>query len=278
LDDIFKILFQNKAKKLQKLFSHQFSQNIWRILSDPDPDSDLWAIELRDAKQKKVSFALVDLSVPELKWHTAPEGTDWWISLTSFSDGRLFLHNYRHTDVPEPTDLYMVAAENGETQWVLPNHLLVKRLNMTEIEVAVKTGEGFRYGRCNAETGIIVTYDDNIEQEQDEIILGEPVRYREGNKYFDRLAAFIVEHTGGGHKPICIDYLEKRPYLMFSYYIYEQEKMAEYLLIVTSGAELLLHERLSDNREGIGQSTMLLKGSKLVYLKNNNEFSSLTFY
>ena len=276
LNDIFQILFQNKAKKLQKLFSHQFSQNIWRILSDPDPDSDLWAIELRDAKEKKVSFAIINLSVPEIKWHSVPEGTDWWISLTSFSDGHIFLHNYRHADIPEPTDLFMVSAENGETQWILPNYVMVKRLNKLEIEVATKAGDGFRYGRCNAGTGIVSPYDENIKQEDEEIILQEPVRYQEGNIYFDKLAGFISEHTGG-HRPVCIDYLEKRPYLMFSYYIYEQEKMAEYLLVVTDRAERILYEKLSENRNGIGQSTMLLKGSKLVYLKNNNEFSSLTF-
>jgi hypothetical protein len=50
----------------------------------------------------------------------------------------------------------------------------------------------------------------------------------------------------------------------------------QYLLIVTDQKQLVLHEKLSEGRDGIGRSTMMLKASTLVYLKNNNEFSSLT--
>lgn len=269
-------LFQNKAKKLQKLFSHKFSENIWRILPDSDPDSDLWVIELRDVPPaKKVSFAVIDLKKPELKWKEAPEATDWWTSLTAFSYGHVYLHNYRYPDLPQPTDLLMVSAEHGDLQWVMPNYLLVKTLNGSEIEVATRVGDQFKYSKCNSETGIISGTSDNNKQADELIILKEAVRYMEGNIYFDKLASFIFESTQG-HRPVCIDYMEKRPFMMFSYYIYEQEKMTEFLLIVSGKMETILHEQLSDRREGTGRSTMLLKGSTLVYLKNNNEFSSLT--
>ena len=262
---------------MQKLFSFRFSQNIWRILPDENPDSNLWAIELRSGEEKKVSFAVVDLEVPALKWEGSPEGTDWWTSVTAFSYNHLFLHNYRYPDIPEPTDLLMVAGQNGEMQWVLPNYLLVKTLNTTEIEVATKAGDQFRHLTCKSESGILSQHTEIQESHFVEIILKEPIRYREGNKYFEQLASFIAEVTGG-QQPVAIDYLEKRPYMMFSYYIYEQEKIAEYLLIVTDKKERVLHEKLSEGRDGTGQSTMLLRGENLVYLKNNNEFTGLTLY
>lgn len=260
---------------MQNLFSYQFSQNIWRIIPDSDPDSDLWVIELRDVPEKKISFAVIDLQTQILKWHETPEGTDWWTSVTAFSYGHVFLHNYRYPDIPEPTDLLMVSAESGQLKWVLPNHLLVKTLNEQEVEVASKAGDKFIYSRCIAETGGLFTSGENAEQALPQIILSEPVRYRKGNIYFDKLSAFIQENTNQ-HIPICIDYLEKRPFMMFSYYIYEQEKVVEYLLVVSDNLQYIRHERLSEAHDGIGQSTMLLRGSKLVYLKNNNEFSSLT--
>ena len=270
-------MFQNKAKKLQKLFSYRFSQNIWRILPDPDPGSDLWAIELRDAQTKIVSFAIIDLAIPGLKWQAEPEATDWWTSLTSFSHGHLFLHNYRYPDIPEPTDLLMVSGENGEMQWILPNHLLVRTLNSRFIEVVTKAGDQFNYFTCNAETGLSVPNAENTDESENQIILREPVRYMEGNPYFDQLAAFIKKHTPG-HQPVVIDYLEKRPYMMFSYYLYELGKTSAYLLVMTNKSELVLHEKWSEGRDGFGQSTMFVKGEKLVFLKNNNEFSSLTLY
>ena len=244
-------------------------------MPDSDPDSSLWAIELREVDEKKVYFAVIDLAVQSLKYITSPEEADWWTSLTAFSSGNIFLHNYRYPDLPEPTDLLMLSKNDGKLQWVLPNHLLVKILTLTEVEVATRRGDHFLYFTCEKETGKLSGSGEMANDTSQQIILGEPVRYKKGNIYFSKLADFIRDSTLG-HEPICIDYLEKRPVIMFSYYIYEQEKMSEYLLIVTDKMERILHEKLSGDRDGIGQSTMFLKGSKLVYLKNNNELSSLT--
>ena len=96
-----------------------------------------------------------------------------------------------------------------------------------------------------------------------------------GIVYFDKLQSFIQEKVGA-EVANGIDYMELRPFMIFSYYIYEQDKTVQYLLILTDQFETVLHEKLSEEREGIGRSTMILKASTLVYLKNNNEFSSLT--
>lgn len=277
LDDIFQILFQNKAKNLQNLFSFKFSKNIWRILPDQDPGSNLWAIELRSGAEKKVSFAVIDLDIPDCQWEGTPEATDWWSSLTGFSYGHLFLHHYRYPDVPEPTDLFMVSGLDGILQWVMPNHILVQTINESTIEVATRSSDQFRYLYCKSESGIMIGENESGPRVAREIILKEPVRYREGDPYFEQLASFIFKHSNG-QKPVVIDYLEKRPYMVFSYYLYEIEKVTEYLLIITDKKEYVLFEKLSEGRDGIGKSTMLLRGDNLVYLKNNNEFAGLTLY
>lgn len=270
------ILFQNKAKNLQKVFSHTFSQNIWRILPHPDPDINEWAIELRESSEKKVSFAMIDLSIPELRWQVTPEGADWWTSLTAFSHQHIFLHNYRYPDLPQPTDLLAVSGLDGKLLWALPNYVLVRTLEGEEVEVATQKGEKFQYAHCNVHTAALSAASEEMKQLSPEIILKQPVRYKGGNIYFEKLSSFLSEIMGIS-KPICIDYLDERPYMMFSYYIYEQEKIVQYLLIVTDKKEIVFHEQLSEGRDGVGQSTMLLKNGILVYLKNNNEFSSLTF-
>jgi hypothetical protein len=260
---------------LQKLFSHQFSENIWRILPNAEPGSDLWAIELRDPSEKKLSFAVADVSKAKLLWQGSPEGTDWWTSLTAFSYTELFLHNYRYPEVPEPTDLLAVSGSEGTLHWALSNHILVETIDQNTIEVATKAGDQFKYLRCDVKTGTLSNAGVEGGPSLERIILKEPVRYKEDNIYFKKMVVFIAKVTGG-HQAVSIDYLEKRPFMMFSYYIYERDKLIQYLLIVTDRMELLLHEQLSDGRDGLGQSTMLLNGSTLVYLKNNNEFSSLT--
>ena len=272
----FPKLFQNKAKILQKLFSHTFSQNIWRILPHPDPDRNEWAVELRESSEKNISFAIIDLSVPELRWQVTPEGADWWTSLTAFSEGHIFLHNYRYPDLPQPTDLLAISAQTGNLLWALPNYVLVRTLDKDTVEVATFKGEQFQKSFFDIRTEKFSTVMEEINLPAVEIILKQPVRYKERNVYFDRLSSFLTDITGIS-KPICIDYLDERPYMMFSYYIYEQEKVAQYLLIVTDQKEIVFQEKISEGRDGIGQSTMMLKNKILVYLKNNNEFSSLTF-
>lgn len=272
----FPKLFQNKAKILQKLFSHTFSQNIWRILPHPDPDRNEWAIELRESSEKKVLFAIIDLSVPELRWQVTPEGADWWTSLTAFSGDHVFLHNYRYPDIPQPTDLLAISAYSGKLLLALPNYVLVRTLYGDLVEVATFKGEQFQKSFFDIQTEILSPVSEEINLPSAEIILKQPVRYKERNVYFDRLSSFLTDITGIP-KPICIDYLDERPYMMFSYYIYEQEKVVQYLLIVTDQKEIVFHEQLSEGRGGVGQSTMMLKNKVLVYLKNNNEFSSLTF-
>ncbi len=244
-------------------------------MPDADPDSSLWAIELRDAERREVSFAVIDTANLSVKWQRQVEGTDWWTSLTAFSHQHIFLHNYRYPEVPEPTDLLAVTVETGFLSWLLPNHLLVKNAGNDLLEVATKQGDSFKHLLCNAATGEVLPLTMGSAEPYEEIILTEPVRYIEGNKYFGQLAQFISNATGG-HNPAAIDYLEKRPYIIFSYYIYEQDKTVQYLLIVTDHKQQVLHEKLSEEREGTGRSTMMLKASTLVYLKNSNEFSSLT--
>ncbi|MCF0073155.1 DUF4905 domain-containing protein [Dyadobacter sp. CY261] len=260
---------------MQNLFSFRFSENIWRVMPDADPGSALWVIELRDPDRREVSFAVIDLDSLVLKWHRQVEGTDWWTSLTAFMHNRIYLHNYRYPEVPEPTDLIAVDETAGLLSWILPNYILIKSVDQNLLEVATKQGDHFKHMYCNASTGQVMPFDTSLRENADEVILKEPVRYREGNMYFERLAQFIGDVTGG-HIPVAIDYLEKRPYIIFSYYIYEQDKTVQYLLIVTDQKRHVLHEKLSEQREGTGRSTMMLKASTLVYLKNSNEFSSLT--
>lgn len=260
---------------MQNLFSFRFSENIWRVMPDARPDSSLWAIELRDAERREVSFALIDTNNLAIKWQRQVEGTDWWTSLTAFSDNHIYLHNYRYPEVPEPTDLLAVNVETGLLSWILPNYLLVRNAVGGLLEVATKQGDLFKHMHCNASNGELLPLNAALPEPDDKVILAEPVRYIEGNRYFKRLSQFISDATDG-HLPVAIDYLEKRPYIIFSYYIYEQDKTVQYLLIVTDQKQQVLHEKLSEEREGTGRSTMMLKASTLVYLKNSNEFSSLT--
>lgn len=251
-----------------------FEHTIWRIL--PHPVRDEWAVELRDADRKSVSWALLDLAQPALRWQSAPEATDWWTTLAAFAGEAVYLHNYRYPDIPEPTDLLAVSAAEGTLTWVRPGWWLVgEQPAAGTLVVAQRLPERIGYQLCDAQTGLPKsTLDAGNLPTLAMPDYRAPIRYEPQDIYFDVFSSFL-ERMVGVPSPIAVDYLEENPYVVFSYYLYEQKKVAQYLLIVNRAKEILYHERLGENRQGIGRDTILFKSGYLACLRNSNEFISI---
>lgn len=258
----------------ENLFIQTFPHTIWRILPHPAADSDQWVVELRDAEQKTVSWALLDLATPGLCWIETPAATDWWTSLTAFSGSHVYLHSYRYPDIPEPTDLLALSAVDGSLQWVLPGWVYVRgEAAADRVVVARKLPEHIEYRVCDAGYGLL-TDAPVAEAPAPAATTREPARYSPDDIYFGVVSSFLGKIVGV-HSPIAIDYLELNPYIVFSYYLYQQEKVAQYLLIVNRQQEIIYHELLSANRQGVGRNTLLAKADGLVCLRNSNELISI---
>ncbi len=234
-------------------------------------------MELRDAETKTVSWALLDLTSNQVLWQASPSATDWWTTLAGFAGNRVFLHNYRFPDIPEPTDLLTMSVASGELVWALPGWLFVRSLPDSEqIVVAQKQAETIQYQVCDSLLGFLKN--PVLEKDLPPLTIPKhsiPIRYQPQDIYFNELSAFL-ERMVGVENVIAIDYLESDPYLVFSYYLYDQKKTTQYLLVVTRNREIIYHNHLSDKRPGISLDTVLLKNNHLVFLRNTHELNSLT--
>lgn len=258
----------------ENIFSHTFTQTIWRIL--PHPSHDLWVVELRNPAERLVSWALLDPESGVVRWTEAPSATDWWTSLVAFGEEYVFLHNYRFPDVPEPTDLLAVSAMDGQLQWVMPGWVFVRRATDEFTVVAArKQPGGIQYHWVNAASGLPL---EPVSEAEANLVMEPnfrtPQRYEPHDAYFDVLANFL-QKTAGATAPIAIDYLEMDPYVVFSYYLYEQEKVAQYLLIVHRDRTIVYRAPLGQAREGTGRDTMLWHKGRLVCLRGTHEFFSI---
>lgn len=206
----------------------------------------------------------------------APAATDWWTSLVAFGEEHIYLHNYRFPDVPEPTDLLGVSVTDGQLQWVLPGWIFVRPLANTPVLIAArKQAGGVGYHRVDVESGLPLESVGEAEVNSiDESKFRTPRRYEPHDAYFDTLANFLHK-TAGISAPIAIDYLEVEPYVVFSYYLYEKEKVAQRLLIVHRDRTVVYQASLGEAREGMGRDTMLWHGGRLVCLRGTHEFFSL---
>lgn len=253
-----------------------FPQSIWRIIPHPLPTENRWAIELRDAETRTASWAILDLDEGVVCWQTTPEATDWWTTLTAFAGDNLLLHNYRYPDIPEPTDLLAVAVANGQLRWATPGVVFVRDVpEEKSLLVAHKRGEGVEYKFLDPESGLILGRADSSLTQPDGLPTGtSPVRYLPGEPYFELVTTFM-EKIVGKHPWEAVDYVESNPYIAFSYYLYEQEKMVQRLLIIDSHKAIVYHETLSRDRQGIGRDTIYLKSGILLCLCNNNQLISI---
>lgn len=232
-------------------------------------------LELRNVNEKTTSFALLDLDLFEVRWHVQPEGTDWWTTLTAFSGDLVYLHNYRNPELPEPSDLVALSVTTGELSWVLPNQIFVKKIDNTKIEVGRRMADGIKKVVYNIEDEPREVGMDSKKSNFEEIeILHVPLRYTVGDQYYSAMESFIYK-IAGVKDVAAFDYLECEPFLVLSYYIYEHDQIAQYLIIVNRDRKVLLHECIAKGLKGVGRDTFLLKGKVLVYLRNNNEFVSL---
>ncbi|TDB61157.1 DUF4905 domain-containing protein [Arundinibacter roseus] len=260
----------------QSSFSFEQAMAIWRILPHPHPEVNTWAVELRDTEQKTVSWVVLDFTSQKLLWQTTPEATDWWSSLTAFTESAVYLHNYRYPDIPEPTDLLSVSVVDGSLQWALPGVVFVQEgETANQIVVAQKMGEGVTYRLCDADSG-------RLQRAVEPIALPPgraeacrtPERYYPQDIYFDVLSSFLQKVVRVS-QPLAIDYLEATPYIAFSYYIYIEEKVAQFLLVVNQKQEVVYHQILSEGRKGLSSSTLVWKNDHLLFLRTQNELISL---
>ncbi len=186
----------------------------------------------------------------------------------------MYLHTYRYPDIPEPTDLLALSSADGTLQWVLPGWLYVRsEPEADRIVVARKLPESIEYRMCDAQTGKLLGAPGDETAPPPAAVL-EPVRYSPGDIYFEVVSSFLGKLVGVTD-PIAIDYLESNPYIVFSYYLYPQESVAQYLLITNRRKDIIWHGRLSANRQGVGRNTLIWKGGGLVCLRNSNEFISI---
>ncbi len=260
---------------MQKRFSYQFSSQIWRILPHMNPLRNEWVVELRDAESKNVALAAIDPVKGALIWQTIGSEIDWWSTLVMVDEDQIYIHCYRYPEIPEATDLQVFSLLNGKLLNTIPNHFLVGMPENGKPMVARRVGESLQYFCLDSNTGALTPFT-NTNEEWIGTNYKLPVLQKQDDPHFEAMHDFInsVMEVGPIHS---IEYLDFKPYMMFSYYIYQQDGMDQYILIVNKNREIVLHDLIIKNVNTTGLSTMILKEDVLVYLKNKNEFSSLKF-
>lgn len=241
---------------------------VWRALPG---ELGLWVLEWRNVEKNTHGFWVARHNSASVCARTAEgEATDWWTSLVGVSSTHFFLHAYRNPDIPEPTDLLAFDLDTGAFCWALGGVRFAGFSADGQPIVAQKSGLNLTYRACDEASGDL-RQETRLELPLNEKGWREADCYRQGDEHYDLLKQTLEKHT-----QLCpsgsIEYLDYADKMAFSFYLYRDDSMVQYLAVLNRFMKVEYLEVVETNLEKEGKSGLLLKESWLYFVKNKNIF------
>ena len=208
---------------------------IWKIL--PDEKGEYLVVESRDGERRKTFLSTLKLSDTTILYTIDQLPKPWWIGLKAVEKTTIILQGYKESNSPEPKGFYVFDLGNGKL---------------------LKTEEEEIY---------------NVPSNQ-ELISSTvfPLLYNEDNSHYKTIHNFVENNYE--YKVIGpIEYLEYRHIVLISFYIRENKKMTNILLVIDEEGNVLLTDKLIEGAEGVGMSTFFICKNKLIYIKNKTSIA-----
>ncbi len=254
-------------KPVSEEFSYQMPGQIWRALPCV---SGRWVIEWRIPEGKRLGFSVIaPLNPGTIMVEAATDGMDWWSLLAGAGLSCFFVHGYRNTDVPEPTDLVAFDMNSGEMRWMLPGYRFEGISDQGMLLVGKKDAGGVSVFRCDELTGRVwAASDSSLKAGVD---WQEAYRYTRGEEYYDFLVAFLKKNIGivpAG----AIEYLDYADKMVFSFYLYENNGLAQYVAVLDRFRKVKYMEAIEKDLEKEGKGALVLREGIIYFVKDKNNF------
>lgn len=101
-------------------------------------------------------------------------------------------------------------------------------------------------------------------------IVTPPLHYLESSEYFNTVSKFLKQKFNISPSK-AVDYLETQGVIIISYYIWKEDHLANFLLIMDQDGSIQSHELLADELSTIGIDTFFILGSALFTIRQKAE-------
>jgi hypothetical protein len=258
-------------------FSKLFSSVIWKIIADSDTGTVY--VETRDGDKRKALFHAFDLQAKKMLWADVSILDAWWSSLKIANKGNLLVVKFNDPDMPEQRGFAVIDGKTSKLLWG-SDDAQVMQAEPDGIIVAEGKEEDSSYlkldwaaGKTLGAVSVKEMFSGFNKKAQTPSFVLYPFHFEEENSFFSKIKEYIEIITG--HKAVrMIEYLEKGDKVLISYYIYEEEKLTNFILVADEKGALLVHEKLNAGLKGIGMDTFFVLKDQLIVVKNNNELQS----
>ncbi len=259
------------------MFSFSFEIPIWRMLAEVTGQ---WmALELRDTETHELQFRLLDLKTERLFEQQIDIEDAWWAGIVDLKGDYLVLHKFQDSDNPEKKTFFVVDIFTHKISW-LPENFIFSGITQNAIYGYEKAGESLQtYKEISLSKGTEKALNQReYEQKVNKLTKEEgenkdityPFYYPEDHAYFATVKAFLIRFLQIHAVKGC-EYLEHRQAIIISYYIYEGKALANYLLVMNTSQEVVLHERIDAQLEGVGADTFFVVKNKVIYIKDKHQ-------
>ena len=246
-------------------FSHLFDGLIFKIL--PDEVLPLLALEIRHSETKEVSFAVVDYQKNELLFDGLGLEENWWVGMAGFYHGKLFFHSFADKKYPEPQGIIMADVLEKAIIWEKKG-VYLEEINQDGVHISW-IGDGEKKPEIlDIQTGnsIYSLRSPNIEKYKKNTLLS-PFQYLEKTPYFETVALFLSKKLAINIIQQ-LDYLEYNGSIIISYLKNNNEKISQFLLILSQNGEVLLHQLLYNQVNGLQTEVFFVVNDFLISIAN----------
>lgn len=251
-----------------KTFSIRLPGQIWQAIPAID---DRWVLEWRDPEHKTVNFTVLQPTSDgraSILAEVNQQETDWWMTLAGAGSHAFWIHTYRNPDIPEPSDLIGFSLNSGSNWWSIPNSHFVGWADNRPL-IATKSVPPTVY-QMDELTGLkFADFSGNELTFQPRWTVAQS--YKKNDPYYTNLVQFIEKYlklTPSG----TIEYLDYADRMAFSFYLYDNGRLTQYVTIVNRFKEIEYQEVIEQNLGKEGQNTLLEKDGWLFFIKQKNNF------
>ncbi len=256
---------KNKSKAKGQEKSYCFKGQIWN--SCLDTEKDLLIVETRDADAFQCWFYTIDLKKNKLLCEFQLEEECWWVGLKYAFDGNFVLYTYEDEKSPISKGVIIVDATRGIVRWKNEDYSF---LDGQGNQICVRDTKEENNLTVSMESGRLVTF----QELPDNKMVQTPMRYLPETDYFNETAELIKLVTDNVATE-SIEYLEHNNYLFISYYIYNELKQENHLLILTSKGLFVKEYCLSNHTKGIGFGDFVVYKNLLLFAVDNQNYTVL---
>lgn len=253
-------------RKLEFNFSHVFNGIVWSsVVSD---DGSVLVFEIRDAQNKQVSFAALEVKENKWLWQNKVSEELWWVNLNAVSSNYIVLTIYTETNNPDKKGILVYDMATFTLNWWNND------FSLTAVSNGYVFGMSSTFGSREVVLNLLSGKEvkgDNM-PEKNGVAVHRPQQYLEGSEYFKTVKKFLEEKLN--LQPISsLEYLEYDGLIFISFYA-QGEGLANNLIVLSAMGNVILHEKMSDHLKGIGWDTFFILSGCVFFVRNKVELVS----